>query len=142
MPDLLICEGRYGIAPGEDSESAKREFTDAVRDAASRDPYLQDHPPVIEWWGGQFMPAATALDAGIVRTASEAIRSVSGHPPRVEAMTYGADMRLLVNQGGIPTVLFGPGDVRRAHRPDELVPIEDLLTVARVIALLILRFRG
>jgi acetylornithine deacetylase len=57
-------------------------------------------------------------------------------------MTYGADMRLLVNVGGIPTVLFGPGDVRRAHRPDECVPIEDLLVVARVVALTAMRFCG
>jgi acetylornithine deacetylase len=51
-------------------------------------------------------------------------------------------MRLLVNEGNIPTVLFGPGDVRRAHRPDEFVPIDDLLTVARVIALSAVRFCG
>jgi acetylornithine deacetylase len=142
VPDLLICEGRYGIAPGEDTNAAKAEFANAVRHAALGDPYLRERPPLIEWWGGQFMPAATPPDAGIVRTTSEAIRSVSGQAPRIEGMTYGADMRLLVNQGGIPTVLFGPGDVRRAHRPDELVPIDDLLTVARVIALLVLRFDG
>jgi acetylornithine deacetylase len=64
---------------------------------------------------------------------------VTSRAPRLEAMTYGADMRLLVN-AGIPTVLYGPGDVRRAHRPDEFVPIDDLLTVARVIALTALRF--
>jgi acetylornithine deacetylase len=49
-------------------------------------------------------------------------------------------MRLLVNEGGIPTVLFGPGNVRRAHRPDESVPIDDLLVVVRTIVVLALRF--
>jgi acetylornithine deacetylase len=49
-------------------------------------------------------------------------------------------MRLLVNEAGIPSVLFGPGDVRHAHRPDESVPIDDLLIVTRVIALTALRF--
>ena len=46
-------------------------------------------------------------------------------------MTYGADMRLLVNQGNIPTVLFGPGNVRHAHRPHEFVRIDELLTAGR-----------
>jgi acetylornithine deacetylase len=55
-------------------------------------------------------------------------------------MTYGADMRLLVNEGGILTVLYGAGNVRRAHRPDESVPVEDVLTVARVLALTAMRF--
>ena len=49
-----------------------------------------------------------------------------GSAPPVEGVTYGADMRLLVNVGRIPTVLFGPGDVRVAHMPDEYVPIDDL----------------
>jgi len=140
VPDLLVCEGRYGIAPGEDAQAAQMEFERAVAGAARAHPHLVDHPPAVEWWGGQFMPATTPMDAAIVSATSAAISDVIGHPPRVEGMTYGADMRLLVNQGGVPTVLFGPGNVRRAHRPDESVPIEDLLTVARVIALTAMRF--
>jgi acetylornithine deacetylase len=55
-------------------------------------------------------------------------------------MPYGADMRLLVNVGGIPTILFGPGDVRKAHQPDEHVPLADLKTCTQTLALTILRF--
>jgi acetylornithine deacetylase len=142
VPDLLVCEGRYGIAPGEDADTAKGEFERAVASATHRHGYLAEHPPTVEWWGGQFMPAATPMDAAIVSSTTDAITEITGRPPRVEGMTYGADMRLLVNQGGIPTVLFGAGNVRRAHRPDESVPIEDLLTVARVIALTAMRFCG
>jgi acetylornithine deacetylase len=142
VPDLLVCEGRYGIAPGEHAEDAQREFERAVADAAAADAYLRDHPPGVEWWGGQFMPAETNGDAPIVDTVRGAIRDVTGQNARVEGMTYGADMRLLVNEGKVPTVLFGPGDVRRAHRPDEFVPIADLLAVARVIALTAVRFCG
>ncbi len=86
------------------------------------------------------MPAATPSDNALVTTTKNAIVDVTGREPLVEGMTYGADMRLLVNEGGIPTVLFGAGDVRNAHRPDEYVSIDDLMTVARVIALTSLRF--
>jgi acetylornithine deacetylase len=140
VPDLLSCEGRYGIAPGENVQAAKKEFERAVARAADGHAYLAEHPPTVEWWGGQFMPATTSMDSAIVSSAVDAITDLTGRPPRVEGMTYGADMRLLVNQGGIPTVLFGAGNVRRAHRPDESVPIDDLLTVARVIALTAMRF--
>jgi acetylornithine deacetylase len=140
VPDLLIGEGRYGIAPGEDPATAKRAFAAAVHAAAAGHPYLAEHPPTVEWWGGQFMPARTADDAAIIPATTRAIADVTGQPPQIEAMTYGADMRLMVNEGGIPTVLFGPGDVRRAHRPDESVPIDHLLTVARVLAVTALRF--
>jgi acetylornithine deacetylase len=140
VPDVLICEGRYGVAPGEDAGAAQQEFEAAVASACDSHGYLRDHPPVVEWWGGQFMPARTPMDAAIVSATTAAIGTVTGTKPRIEGMTYGADMRLLVNDGGIPTVLYGPGDVRRAHRPDEYVPIDELLTVARVITLAAMRF--
>ena len=140
VPDLLVCEGRYGIAPGEDAAQAQLELERAVAHAAASHPFLQLHPATVEWWGGQFMPAITPSHAPVVVTTSGAISDVTGAPPRVEGMTYGADMRLLVNEGRIPTVLFGPGNVRHAHRPDEFVPIDDLLTVARVLAVTAIRF--
>jgi acetylornithine deacetylase len=57
-------------------------------------------------------------------------------------MPYGADMRLLVKHGNTPTVLYGPGDIRKAHAPDEFVPIEELRVATRTLALAILRFCG
>jgi acetylornithine deacetylase len=57
-------------------------------------------------------------------------------------MPYGADMGLLVNVGGTPTVLFGPGDIRGAHRPDESVAVDDLVALARSLAVAIVRFCG
>ena len=67
---------------------------------------------------------------------------MTGSPAPVEGVTYGADMRLLVNAGGIPTVLFGPGDVRVAHMPDEYVPLDELRVAARALVLAALRFCG
>ena len=67
---------------------------------------------------------------------------MTGSPARVQGMTYGADMRLLVNEGQIPTVLFGPGDVRNAHKPNEFVPVQELVTAVRTLALTALRFCG
>ena len=143
VPDLLVCEGRYGIAPGEDAgRGAGARSSRPSPTAAQRIRFLPTIRPRVEWWGGQFMPAQTPDDAAIVGATRDAISDVDRQPPVVEAMTYGADMRLLVNDGGIPTVLFGPGDVRHAHRPDESVPIDDLLTVARTLALVAMRFCG
>jgi acetylornithine deacetylase len=88
------------------------------------------------------MPAATPLDHGIVRTVMSAHADVTGEEPVVRGMPYGADMHLLVNQAHIPTLLYGPGDVRRAHAPDEFVPIADLETAAQTLVLAILRTCG
>jgi len=140
--ESLVAEGRFGIAIGEQPMVARQELEAAVARAVSADPWLRAHPPLLEWWGGTFDPAATPSDHPIVGAVAESYGAVTGAPALLEGMTYGADMRLLVNVGGIPTVLFGPGDVRVSHRPDEYVPIADMLACTRTLALTALRFCG
>jgi acetylornithine deacetylase len=97
----------------------------------------------VEWWGGTFEPAECDVNHPIVGILSGAHQTTTGGAaPALEGMTYGADMRLLVHQGGMPTVMYGPGDVRLAHKPDEYVPIEDIVTVARSLAVTALRYIG
>lgn len=142
VAENLTFEGRYGIAVGEDVATARRLLEETVARAARADPWLREHPPLVEWWGGQFEPASIASDHPVVETVCGAYDDVTGTVARVEGMTYGADMRLLVNEGHTPTVLFGPGDVRNAHRPDEYVPVAELITAVRTLALTGLRFCG
>lgn len=75
-------------------------------------------------------------------TAGESFADITGAAAVFEGMTYGADMRLLVNEGRTPTILFGPGDVRDAHRPNERVAIADLRIATQTLALTALRFCG
>lgn len=138
-------EGRLGVAPDEDAGAARRELERVVEESvrsedARGDTWRRDHPPVLEWWGGQFAAAATDPGHRIVGTVAAAHRDVVGEGPRVQGMPYGADMRLLAHEGGTPTLLYGPGDVRRAHAPDEYVEIAELEAATRVLALTIVRF--
>lgn len=142
VAETLTLEGRLGVGVDEDSEQVRRSLEDVVRDTANSDPWLRDHPPALEWWGAQFEPAAIPVDHPIVTTVSESFRSATGRRPVVRGMPYGADMRLLVNEGKTPTVIFGPGDVRRAHAPDEFVSIDDLRDATHTLALSILQFCG
>ena len=140
VAERLVMEGRYGIGIGEDSRLAERELEAAVEAVARQDDWLREHPPVVEWWGARFEPAAIPSDHPLVSTVSDSFEAASGRPPVLRGMPYGADMHLLVRQGRTPTVLFGPGDVRRAHAPDEFVPIADLEATTRTLALTILRY--
>lgn len=142
VAEALVLEGRYGVGIGEDCDQARRELEEAVARAAATDPWLREHPPRVEWWGARFMPAAIPPEHRLVTTLREAAAHAMGSLPEVRGMPYGADMHLLVHQGGTPTVLFGPGDVRTAHAPDEHVSITDLLAATRTLALAMLRFCG
>lgn len=140
--ESLTCEGRLGVGPGEDTEEVRRAFAAVVEAAGRADPWLRDHPPELRWCGARFEPAATAADHPVVTTLAAAHETATGRPPVVRGMPYGADMRLLVYEGATPSVLYGPGDVRRAHAPDELVSVSELAAATRTLALTILRFCG
>jgi acetylornithine deacetylase len=141
VPDLLVAEGRYGVAIGEDPAAARAAFEAAVHEACVADPWLRDHPVEVAWPGGQFasgrMPAGhPVLD--LVRTATV---DAGRDEPAVAGAPYGSDLRLLV-QAGIPTLHIGPGDVRHAHAPDERVPTADIEHITRMLVLAVLRWCG
>ena len=142
VPQEVVFEGRYGVRPGEDPDQARSALESAVARAGDEDPWLRDNPPVVEWWGGRYEPSRINPDAGIAAAVREAHRAVTGRRARVTGVPYGSDMALLVNHGATPTVLYGPGDVRNAHAPDEYVPIEEVLIAARSLALTAMRFCG
>lgn len=142
VPEELSCEGRFGVAIGEPLEDARESFEQAIHQVAQRDSWLRHHPPRVDWWGGQFASAETPVDHPIVEVLQAAVHDLTTSAPRIRGVTYGADMRLLVNEGNIPTVMFGPGDVRLAHQTDERVPIDDLLLAVRVLALVAMRYCG
>lgn len=142
VAESLVLEGRYGVGIGESCEGARGELEDAIAAAALQDDWLREHPPVVEWWGARYEPAAIPVDHPLVTTLTTSLAEAAGRRPGVGGMPYGADMHLLVHRGRTPTVLFGPGDVRLAHAPDESVPIAELEAATRALALTVLRFCG
>ena len=142
VAETLVCEGRLGVAVGEDPDAARAQLARTIEETAARDPWLRAHPPALEWVGARFEPASIPADHALVTTLAGAHADAGGGVPAVRGVPYGADMRLLVNEAGVPTVIYGPGDVRRAHAPDEFVPIDELAAAARTLAVTILRFCG
>lgn len=139
VPDLLIAEGRLGVAIGESVEEARSSFEAAVARACAEDPWLAEHPVDVEWWGGQFASGKTDPNAAIIAIVEDEHRAATGRTPKKYGGPYGSDLRLLSGLGGIPTVQYGPGDSAVAHAPDEWVSLDDVETCARVLAQVIIR---
>ncbi len=142
VPERLVAEGRAGLIPGEELGPSKAMFLDRVMEAAKRDPWLREHPPEVEWIGGQSVPAEMPLDAPICAAVSGAHERVTGRKPGVEGVTYGADMRFFVRIGGMPCVMYGAGDIGWAHCADEHISIPELLTATETIACLLADWCG
>jgi acetylornithine deacetylase len=135
VPESLVAEGRLGFLPGESIAEMQRQTEALVAAVAAKDPWLTEHPPLVEWFGGQFASAEVSPDSPLATTVARAHEVATGAPVTVEGVTYGADMRLFTEVGGMPTVMYGGGDVRLAHTADEYIELADVAAAAETLAL-------
>ena len=142
VPDLLVAEGRLGVALDEPTESARRALEDAISVACQHDPWLSDHPASVEWWGGQFASGRLPADSDLLHRVRSAHLAAGGAAQRTWGAPYGSDLRLMNGLGGVPTLHYGPGDTALAHAPNESVPLSEVLTATRTLALLALDLCG
>jgi acetylornithine deacetylase len=143
VPDLLVAEGRLGVAIGEPVDDARRQLEEAVAEACEGDDWLRSHPVEVEWWGGQFASGRIPTDSDLVDRVLRVHQLASGDRPiEVYGAPYGSDLRLLTGLGGIPTVQYGPGDARLAHGPHESVALDEVVTTARTLAALAIDICG
>lgn len=140
MPDLLVAEGRFGVRLDEDPAAARADLELCVAEACAADPWLRDHPATVTWSGGQFASGRLPLGhpmRDVVRDAAHAVAG-GGPAPREHGAPYGSDLRLYA-AAGIPTLQFGPGDIRLAHSAQEQVCVSEIVHVTRALVLSVLR---
>jgi acetylornithine deacetylase len=135
VPETLVAEGRLGFLPGETIEQMQRAAETRIAAIADQDPWLREHPPDVEWFGGQFASAEVSPDEPIAVTVRRAYANVTGGVADVRGVSWGADMRLFTGIGKMPTAIFGAGSVDNVHCPDEFIDIDDLLTAVETVAL-------
>ncbi len=148
VPDLLVAEGRLGVALDEPVSAARAALEDAVAQACADDPWLGSHPVEVHWWGGQFAPGRLPADSNLLDAVRRAHATVAAggagagaREQEVYGAPYGSDLRLLVG-AGVPTLHYGPGDAALAHAPNESVPIAQVVTAARALTVLALDICG
>ena len=132
--DRVTADGRYGVRLGQSEEDAEAELRACIEAACAADDFLRDHPATVEITGGRFGSARVPSDHPLPVGLAETIEAVTGRRPALLGEPYGADMRLFVNVGGTPCVIFGPGNVKVAHSADEHVPIAQVEDCANVLA--------
>ena len=141
VPDLLVAEGRYGVRLGESVAAARDAFEAAIGEACAKDDWLREHPVAVSWPGGEFASGLLTDGDPLLPDTLQAATDAGGETPEVKGAPYGSDLRLYA-AAGIPTLQYGPGDVRYAHATDEHVILAEVLHAARAYALLAVRRCG
>jgi acetylornithine deacetylase/succinyl-diaminopimelate desuccinylase-like protein len=92
-------------------------------------------------WQAQREPFETPREHAVVRALEHAGRAVTGQTPPLIGMALVGDANLFVNEGGVPTVYYGPAH-ETAHSDHERVAVSRLVECAGVYALAAMQFCG
>lgn len=130
----LTAQIRVGVTIGETIAEAEQRFERTLRDAIAGDPWLDANPIRIERTGAAFGSSRIDPAHRLVTTVQTSAADVLGVTPPVVGAPYGCDMALWIREAGAAALVFGPGDVTRAHAVDERV---DLHQVAEVVEVLV-----
>ena len=117
--------GGYGSIP-------RSEIEQAVAAGADADDWLAEHPPSWSWYT-DYPPSEIDPESPIVTVAREA-GSDLGVDARAEGIDTTYDGALLTLFAETPSPAFGPGDLARAHAPDEWVGIDELVLGTKLYA--------
>jgi acetylornithine deacetylase len=117
--------GGYGSIP-------RSEIEQAVAAVSQADDWLAEHPPGWSWYT-DYPPSEIDPGSPIVAVAQQAGRDLDVDV-RAEGIDTTYDGALLTLFADTPCPAFGPGDLTRAHAPDEWVGIDELVLGAKLYA--------
>lgn len=135
FPATALLKGSIGTVPGEDHEGVKQSLVKKIAEAAAKDPWMKDHPPVVRFVGYDAEASEIPRDHAIVHTVARNYTEITGKEPIISGRQGAADTRFLNSYGETPTVIFGPGSTAVMHANDEYVSIDDYLAAIKVMAL-------
>lgn len=137
VPDVCEIYIDRRLIPGENPKFAVAEIDEIAQEA------VKDLPGITVTVEGRehSLPATVSgPDAPLVRSMIEANRIIGGDTEPT-GFSMATDGRFFAN-AGYPTIIYGPGDPKLAHVPDEWVGIDELYEATRAYAVAALLLLG
>ncbi|SFD07258.1 peptidase [Bacillus sp. UNCCL81] len=142
VSDLVTLEGRFGVAPNERLEDAKIEFENWIDNIKNLDDWFVENPVEVEWFGARWVPGTVEADSELVQTLQRNYLETMKQNPVVEAAPWGTDGGLFTQILNIPMIVFGPGETKVAHYPDEFIDLDQMFLAAEIIACTLIDWCG
>jgi len=135
VPDYceLIVERR--LIPGETKAQVLYEVDGILDKLREGDPLFNVTYEVLH----HAEPSETSPESSFVKVARECVKEVTGSDFGASGFPATCDMRFLVNQGNIPSIILGPGSLHQAHTSDEYVEIDQVVKAAQIYTLIALK---
>jgi acetylornithine deacetylase ArgE len=126
VPDQCRIEIDRRLLPGEKAPSALEHLHDYLRRRVDLSLAFSFSAP---WLSAPALSAAGSENV-VARLGAAIDHVVGAH--QVQAVPYGTDAASLA-ESGIPAVVFGPGDLGRAHTCDEWVPLKEVEQASEIL---------
>lgn len=138
VPGECLIEGGVGFLPNKPMRVVQEEIRALLTGAS--DPWIVEHStldfPKLHNDAYQIDPNHPA-----VQTLAAACRQ-TGLPSEVFGWNVSCDARLYALRGGMPTMIFGPGDVSDAHSDHEQIRLSDMARAAEALARFLMDWCG
>jgi acetylornithine deacetylase len=126
VPDRCRVEIDRRVLPGESADDAPAQLFAYLKERADPRVQFECSRP---WLSCPALPPDKSGE--LVARLGRAIDSVVGSH-RVLPVPYGTDASTLA-EAGIPSVVFGPGDIAQAHTCDEWVALDEVEQAAEIV---------
>ena len=123
--ELTLKGGAYFSGRVGRVQDVMARFRSAIGEANRRSPHLRCDPVRVSFLHHD--DSTTQSETIAVAQGMAATLSARGVASAVRHGPFCCDMRHLVNQGGIPAIVFGPGTIAQAHKPGEHIPVAEYL---------------
>ncbi|MCW5750780.1 MAG: M20/M25/M40 family metallo-hydrolase [Alphaproteobacteria bacterium] len=123
--EVTLRGGAYFAPMVGDVVDVMKDFRQALRKANAADPFLSENPAQLEFLHHDDSTRQSP-QIPLAMHMCEVLQARGGHGS-VRPGPFCCDLRHLVNQGGIPSIIFGPGTIAQAHKPDEHIDLREYL---------------
>lgn len=123
--EVVLRGGAYFSPAAGSVTDVMARFRQTVAHARERDARLHKHPVRFEFLHHDDATEQSE-DIDVARHMGEVLRRRARDGDAYPA-PFCCDARHLVNRAGIPTIVFGPGSISQAHKPDEHIVLADYL---------------
>jgi len=138
VPENCRVEIDRRLTIGENSEKAMADLQKIIRSIQKEDEDFKAEARCVF----SYEPILIDASQPIIKSLAEAYSLVVGRTPRTGTLPYGTDGAFINHRTNIPVAIFGPGNMKHAHKPDEYVELEQVQAAAKIYAVAAVEFLG
>lgn len=120
IPDRAQATLDIRTVPGLEHDFVIRQVKQAIAELARRLPGFRAEMEILN----DRAPVSTPGEAPLMALAQQVYQDILGCQPIIRAPSFYTDASVLSISRQIPTVIYGPGDDRLAHQPDECIQVD------------------